>query len=277
MDSIQNYLPYLIPAVIAAGSAYFFFNKKVEVLDAKVFKKFKLIEKIVISHNTAIYRFELPRKDAVLGLPIGQHVSVMAEINGKQISRSYTPITSDDVQGHFDLLIKSYPSGNISRLFSELKIGDEISVRGPKGTFNYTPNMCRSIGMLAGGTGITPMLQIIHAIVRNPNDKTQVSLIYGNVTEEDILLREELDELAKKHDNINIYHVLNKPPSGWSQGSGFITADMIRERCPPPASDIKMLICGPLPMVKAMTENLTELGYDKPRAVSKLSDQVFKF
>jgi cytochrome-b5 reductase len=45
-------------------------------------------------------------------------------------------------------------------LFSELKIGQEMAVRGPKGNFNYTPNMCRAIGMIAGGTGITPMLQV---------------------------------------------------------------------------------------------------------------------
>ncbi|KAI8643879.1 hypothetical protein BD408DRAFT_414035 [Parasitella parasitica] len=277
MDSVQSLLPYLIPAVIAAGSAYFFLNKQNEVLDAKVFKKFKLAEKIVISHNTAIYRFALPHKDARLGLPIGQHVSVMSEINGKQISRSYTPTSSDDDLGHFDLLIKSYPAGNISRLFSELKVGDEMAVRGPKGNFNYTPNMCRAIGMIAGGTGITPMLQIIHAICKNPNDKTQVNLIFGNVSEEDILLLEELDHLAKEHDNINVYHVLNKPPANWTQGVGFVTADMIREHCPAPAEDIKILLCGPLPMVKAMTEILTELGYDKPRAISQLSDQVFKF
>ncbi|KAI8086995.1 uncharacterized protein B0P05DRAFT_533240 [Gilbertella persicaria] len=277
MDSVQSVLPYLIPAVIAAGSAYFFMNKKSEVLDAKVFKKFKLAEKIVISHNTAIYRFALPRKDAVLGLPIGQHVSVMAEINGKQISRSYTPTSSDDDRGYFDLLVKSYPMGNISRLFSELKVGDEMSVRGPKGNFNYTPNMCRAIGMIAGGTGITPMLQIIRAICKNPNDKTKVNLIFGNVSEEDILLREELNELAKNNENLTVYHVLNTPPANWTQGVGFVTADMIREQCPAPASDIKMLLCGPLPMVKAMTEHLIELGYDKPRAVSQLSDQVFKF
>ncbi|KAG2236849.1 hypothetical protein BDF21DRAFT_378706 [Thamnidium elegans] len=277
MDSIQSILPYLVPVVLAAGTAYFFVNKKSEVLDAKVFKNFKLSEKIVISHNTAIYRFALPRKDACLGLPIGQHVSVMAEINGKQISRSYTPTTSDDDLGHFDLLIKSYPQGNISKRFSELKIGDEMAVRGPKGNFNYTPNMCSAIGMIAGGTGITPMLQIIHAICKNPADKTKVSLIFGNVSEEDILLREELDELAQKHDNISVYHVLNTPPVGWTQGSGFVTAEMIKEHCPAPAKDIKMLLCGPLPMVKAMTENLIELGYDKPRGASQLADQVFKF
>jgi hypothetical protein len=52
------------------------------------------------------YRFGLPNKDDVLGLPIGQHISIMAEINGKQISRSYTPTSLDEDKGHFDLLIK---------------------------------------------------------------------------------------------------------------------------------------------------------------------------
>jgi len=45
-------------------------------------------------------------------------------------------------------------------MFSELAIGDTINARGPKGQFNYTPNMCREIGMIAGGTGLTPMLQV---------------------------------------------------------------------------------------------------------------------
>jgi cytochrome-b5 reductase len=137
--------------------------------------------------------------------------------------------------------------------------------------------MCRAIGMIAGGTGITPMLQIIHAIVKNPADKTKVNLIFGNVSEEDILLRDELEEIAKKHENISVYHVLNTPPENWTQGSGFVTADMIKEQCPAPANDVKVLLCGPLPMIKAMTEHLVDLGYDKPRAVSQLSDQVFKF
>jgi cytochrome-b5 reductase len=50
--------------------------------------------------------------------------------------------------------------GNISKMFGELSIGDTVNVRGPKGQFNYSPNMCRAIGMIAGGTGITPMLQV---------------------------------------------------------------------------------------------------------------------
>ncbi|KAI7881328.1 ferredoxin reductase-like protein [Lichtheimia hyalospora FSU 10163] len=277
MDSLGGYLPYAVSGLLAAGSAYFFLSRKKPILDPKAYKNFKLVEKIVISHNTAVYRFALPRKDDILGLPIGQHISVMAEINGKEISRSYTPTSSDEDLGHFDLLIKSYPTGNISKLFGELKLGDSVAVRGPKGNFNYQPNMVRAIGMIAGGTGITPMLQIIRAICKHPEDKTIVNLIFANVNEEDILLKKELDELAAKHDNFNVYYVLNNPPAGWTGGVGFVTADMIREHCPAPAKDVKILLCGPPPMIKAMTTATGELGYDKPRAVSKLEDQVFKF
>ncbi|KAI9320852.1 hypothetical protein BX666DRAFT_2017853 [Dichotomocladium elegans] len=277
MDSIAPYLPYAVSALIAASTAYYFVNRKQAVLDPKLYKNFKLVEKIVITHNTAIYRFALPHKDDILGLPIGQHISVMAEINGKEISRSYTPTSSDEDLGHFDLLIKSYPTGNISKLFGELQLGDSVAVRGPKGNFNYTPNMVRAIGMIAGGTGITPMLQIIRAICRNPQDKTKVDLIFANVNVDDILLKQELDELAAKHANFNVYYVLNNPPEGWTGGVGFVTPDMIRKYCPAPAKDIKILLCGPPPMIKAMTTATVELGYEKPRAVSKLEDQVFKF
>ncbi|KAI8578489.1 hypothetical protein K450DRAFT_247132 [Umbelopsis ramanniana AG] len=277
MDSIQSLLPYIISGAAVAAAAYFLVNKKQPALDPKVYKKFKLIEKIIISHNTALYRFGLPNKDDVLGLPIGQHISIMAEINGKQISRSYTPTSLDEDKGHFDLLIKSYPTGNISKYVGELKVGDSISVRGPKGTFNYTPNLVREFGMIAGGTGITPMLQIIRAVLRNPNDTTKINLIFANVNDEDILLKKEIDELARKHSNFNVHYVLNNAPANWTGGVGFVTPDMIKQYCPAPAKDIKILLCGPPPMISAMTKATTELGYDKPRAVSKLEDQVFKF
>lgn len=55
------------------------------------------------------YRFGLPRPDDILGLPIGQHISVEAEIGGKKVVRSYTPTSSDDDKGHFDLMVKVCP------------------------------------------------------------------------------------------------------------------------------------------------------------------------
>ena len=192
-------------------------------------------EKTIVSHNVAIYRFGLPRPTDILGLPIGQHISLAATIEGqpKEVLRSYTPISSDNETGFFDLLIKSYPQGNISKYMSGLNVGDTMKVKGPKGAMVYTPNMVRHIGMIAGGTGITPMLQIIKAIIRNRprnggNDTTKVDLIFANVNQDDILLQEELDKLEKEDDGFRVYYVLNNPPENWNGGVGFVTPDMIK-------------------------------------------------
>jgi cytochrome-b5 reductase len=240
------------------------------------YRRFQLVKKTVISPNTALYRFSLGSPDASLGLDIGRHISVMAHIDGKEVVRSYTPTSSNSDLGYFELLIKSYPTGNVSKRIGELRIGDSIHVRGPKGNFYYKENMVAELGMVAGGTGITPMWQITQAILTNPNDRTRISLIFANVNEEDILLKKELDQLTKD-DRFKVYYVLNNPPQGWTGGVGFVTADMIRQHLPPPRSDVKILLCGPPPMMKAMSECCEQVGFDKSRAVSKADDQVYKF
>ena len=162
-------------------------------------------------------------------------VAATLEVKGeqKEIVRSYTPISSDENRGYFDLLIKSYPTGNISRHMATLKLGDTMKVKGPKGAMVYTPGLVKRFGMIAGGTGITPMLQIIRAIVRGRprnggNDTTEVDLIFANVKPEDILLKEDLDSLAKEDPGFRVYYVLNEPPENWDGGVGFVTADMIK-------------------------------------------------
>ena len=131
-------------------------------------------------------------------------------------------------------MIKSYPTGNISRHLATLKVGDKMKVRGPKGAMVYTPNMVRRFGMIAGGTGITPMLQIVQAIRRGrkSGDKTVVDLIFANVDDKDILLREDIDKIAAEDERINVYYVLNNPPEKWDGGVGFVTADMIKVSLP---------------------------------------------
>lgn len=146
--------------------------------------------------------------------------------------RSYTPISGDEQPGHFDLLVKSYPTGNISKYLASLHVGQTVRFRGPKGAFVYTPNMVRHFGMIAGGTGITPMLQIIKAIIkgREAGDKTEVDLIFANVTQQDILLKEDLDRLAEEDPGFRVHYVLDKPPEGWTGGVGYVTSDMIKVR-----------------------------------------------
>ena len=273
-----------------------------KVLKPDQFQEFELTEKTICSHNVAIYRFRLPRPQDILGLPIGQHISLAANITGqpKEVVRSYTPISSDENLGYFDLLIKAYPQGNISAYMAGLKIGQTMKVKGPKGAMVYSPNMCRRIGMIAGGTGITPMLQIIRAIVRGRprnggKDTTEVDLIFANVNPDDILLKEDLDKLAKEDDKFRVYYVLNNPPEKWDGGVGFVTPEIIKvlyiripqccriytktrqSHLPAPSDDMKLLLCGPPPMVSAMKKATESLGYKKARPVSKLEDQVFCF
>lgn len=112
---------------------------------------------------------------------------------------------------------------------ASLKVGETIKVKGPKGAMVYTPNLVRHFGMIAGGTGITPMLQIIRAVIRgrSTGDKTEIDLIFANVNEEDILLKEDLDELAKSDKGFRVQYVLNNPPEKWNGGVGFVTPEMI--------------------------------------------------
>ena len=109
------------------------------------------------SHSHS-YRFKLPTPNSILGLPIGQHISISAnlpttnpegEAIRKDFLRSYTPISGDHQPGYFDLLIKSYPTGNISKYMASLIVGQTIKVKGPKGAMVYTPNMVRHFGMIA--------------------------------------------------------------------------------------------------------------------------------
>ncbi|CUM62718.1 uncharacterized protein PRCAT00000274001 [Priceomyces carsonii] len=282
-DSEPNPLPifFTVLAIIGGFISLYFYKqakKNRPILIPDQFQKFPLIQKTKVSHNSSIYRFGLPRPTDRLGLPIGQHISIGTIIDGKEVVRSYTPISTDDQLGHFDLLIKTYDKGNISRHVESKEVGDHVEIRGPKGFFTYKPNMVECFGMIAGGTGIAPMYQIISSVLRNPEDKTKIYLVYANITHDDILLIRELEALAENHpDQFKIHFVLNNPPEDWKGSVGFVTEEIMNKHLPKPTENTNLLICGPPPMVSAMKKAAQALGYPKAKPVSKLGDQVFVF
>ncbi|KAG2495238.1 hypothetical protein HYH03_006511 [Edaphochlamys debaryana] len=232
-------------------------------LNPTEFQQVPLVEKTQLTHNTVRLRFALPDSDMRLGLPIGQHITFLAQdAEGKDVYRPYTPVSDDDQLGCVDFVIKLYPEGKMSQILARMALGQTMAMKGPKGRFTYEPNMVKKFGMIAGGTGITPMFQVINAILKNPKDTTKISLLYGNLSEQDILLRKELDQLEAMHgDRLSVYHVLNSVPPGWQGGAGFITRDMISKQFGEPSQSIMTLRCGPTPMCAAMQEHLTALGY----------------
>ncbi|XP_062175216.1 NADH--cytochrome b5 reductase 1-like isoform X2 [Alnus glutinosa] len=217
---------------VSAGFLYYA-NINRGCLNPKKFIEFKLVKKTQLSHNTAKFRFALPTASSVLGLPVGQHVLCRGkDSEGEQVVRPYTPITLDSDVGYFELVVKMYPKGKMSHHFREMQEGDCLPVKGPQGRFKYKPGQARAFGMLAGGSGITPMFQ------------------------------EELDAFASKFPSrFKVYYVLNQPPVPWNGGTGFVSKEMIQTHCPAPAKDIQILRCGPPAMNKAMAAHLNELGY----------------
>lgn len=247
-----------------------------------------LIEKEELSHDTRRFRFDLPSPSHVLGLPVGQHIYLSAQVNGNLVVRPYTPVTSDEDKGHFDLVIKVYFSnvhpkfpdgGKMSQHLEKLAIGDKILVRGPSGRLEYkgdgkfaikktktseaVVSRYNKVGMIAGGTGITPMLQLMEAVCRDPSDQTECSLLFANQTEQDILCRDRLEELQRSHpDRIKVWYTVDKAGPGWNYSVGFVSGDMIAEHLPPPSPDTLILMCGPPPMINfACTPNLDKLAY----------------
>jgi len=99
--------------------------------------------------------------------------------------------------------------------------------------------------MIAGGTGITPMLQVIREILSNPEDTTEINLIFANQTERDIILRDELDALDYLYPNFNVFYTLDRAPRQWKNGTGFVSQEMIQEHISSPEDDVLVLVCGP--------------------------------
>mmetsp|Transcript_738 Transcript_738/g.2013 ORF Transcript_738/g.2013 Transcript_738/m.2013 type:complete len:292 (-) Transcript_738:43-918(-) len=263
----ENWVAFAITFVVAAAlQVYMFARKALKTkawLNPEQYQPLRLAQKRNLNHNTLFLRFELPSPNMRLGLPIGQHISFMAkDDDGKDVYRSYTPVSDDDQLGSVDFVIKVYPQGKMTQVLDKMRVGETLMMRGPKGRLQYVPNMKKHIGMLAGGTGITPMYQVLNAIVKNPSDTTSVSVVFGNITEEDILLRTELDNLVKQYPNrVKVHYVLDKPPAGWTGGSGYITADVMKAHLPPPGPGTLVLRCGPGPMMDAMKKALDSIGY----------------
>ncbi|THX90432.1 hypothetical protein D6D05_00420 [Aureobasidium pullulans] len=251
-------------------------------LKSTEFQPLPLVSKQILPGQGLVrLTFELPTPTTRLGLPIGQHVAIQAKIEEQTITRSYTPTSNDTDLGKLVLLIRLYDDGMLTgQYLAKLKVGDQVLFRGPKGAMKYQKGYAKKIGMVAGGTGITPHYQLIRSICEDPRDTTEVSLVYANRTEDDILLRSELDLWAKSYPkNLKVHFMLDNPPEGWQYGSGFITKDVLEQHMPAPSNDgsTKILLCGPPGMINATKKNLVELGWKKPGAVGKMTDDIFTF
>jgi len=166
------------------------------------------------THDTKILTFGLP-KSRTLGIPISSAILMSVPptpppkstvTKSKAMMRPYNPIHIEH-EGSFELLIKIYPEGIAGQYVDSLQVGDMVNFKQTKTNIKKPPLQypfpegVSQITMLAGGTGIAPMYQALVPLLKQNQNQNQhdqeIRLLYGNKTPQDILLKKELDELAK--------------------------------------------------------------------------------
>lgn len=151
--------------------------------------------------------------------------------------------------------------------------------------YKWVPNQFDAVTLVAGGAGITPCYQLIQGILNNPTDKTKIRLVFGVNSEEDVLLRKELEGLENRFgkDRFSAVYAVSSGMSGSDSRfrKGYVTEELLKEVAVPASSNTKIMVCGPPPMEEALLGKkgfgpgarsggiLTKLGYRK--------DQIHQF
>lgn len=203
-----------------------------------------------LNHNSGIFTFSIPPMVYLIKPPISCYFKARFPALNPSFAHSYTPIHMKDYSaGMINFLVKRYQMGLMSNAFFTLKAGEFIELKGPFQKYPIETTSKKTIGMIAGGTGITPMLQIIEHVLESPeHDRPLLFLLYANVSEEDILLKETIDGLAKNNSDIlKVKYVIDKSNDNakWDGYRGHISVKMIAESLPEPSDETVILVSGP--------------------------------
>ena len=249
-------------------------------LQPRHWKNAVLYSKSNVSWDTRLFTFKLDHEDQQLGLPVGQHVltKLRDPATREVIIRSYTPISPTSKKGFVDVLVKVYfdtkvrKGGKMSQAMDSLPIGHPIEFKGPLGKFEYLGRgRCSMNGrerdvktfiMISGGTGITPMHQILSKIMDDDDDPTRCIVVNGNRMLEDILCKAEFDAFAATNvDKCELYYTLTQAPDGWEGLQGRIAAPLLKKhagRKSHGVSEAMVLVCGPEALEKSVHQALLD-------------------
>jgi len=183
-----------------------------------------------LSHDTKLYRF-VPAKTTKVLPPFraGQYIGLSVEINGVRTARPYSIVSSPNQHAYYELGIRRKEGGFVSvYLYENLKVGDIVQSTEPLGNFYYNRVFHgNNLVFIAGGCGITPFISML----RDISEKLlplNIWLLFGCLTEKDILFREELEDLRSRRNNFRFDCILSEEDADWGGECGFITQEKIR-------------------------------------------------
>lgn len=258
-----------------------------------------LVNRKEYNYDTTVYTFGLPEGKS-LELPVCACLLLKApgkgrkegggkdDFDGSDAVRPYTPTSSNEMLGAFELMVKRYDGGAVSQYLFGLKPGED-SVEFKHIKFNvksqYPFDGKKSFTMLAAGSGITPMYQALHKIMSTPGDDRKVTLIYGNKSAEDVLLKDEIDAWAKQQpDRLKVIHVVGTTPDAPLSDDaqeklsplaatlkpGWVDEAKIKEFAFAPSDDTMIFVCGLPPMYNILCGPRTEKEVAEGTVLQKL-------
>ena len=198
----------------------------------------------------------------------GQHMDVrLTAEDGYQAQRSYSIASAPEVD-RLELTVERLTDGEVSPyLVDELRPGDLLELRGPiGGWFTWKAADGGPLLLLAGGSGLVPLMAMLRHR-RAAGSRVPACLLYSSRSIEDVIYREELEQLAAAADGLRVHHTLTRSqPAGWGGYSRRLDRPMLEEVAWRPAQKPSVYICGPTSFVEAAAQILVDLGHD-PRSV----------
>ncbi len=193
----------------------------------------------------------------------GQHLDVrLTAEDGYLAERSYSIASAPGEP--VAITVERLDDGEVSPyLVDEAREGDRFEVRGPiGGYFVWNASAREPLLLVAGGSGVVPLMAMIrHRAAAGSTAPTR--LLYSSRTLEDVIYREELDELAARRDGLEIFHTLTRTqPEGWSGYGRRIDAEMLGEVAWPARDAPQVFVCGSTRFVDTAADGLVALGYE---------------
>ena len=198
----------------------------------------------------------------------GQHYDIrLTAEDGYQAQRSYSIASEPEREGEVDITVERINDGEVSTYLHEVIVpGDRIEARGPiGGYFVWEATMTEPLLLIAGGSGIVPLMSMIrHRAAAGA--KSPMSLLYSSRNFEDIIYYNELEKLRSADSGPQVFHTLTRSqPAGWKGYARRIDPDMLKEFAGPLGRSVQVFICGPTLLVEAAANALVKIGIKSDR------------
>ncbi|NCN39884.1 ferredoxin--NADP reductase [bacterium] len=211
------------------------------------------------------FAFEIPKDlESKFKYESGQFVSFFLDINGETLSRSYSLSSAPGVDSEFQVTVKRVPGGKGSNfLCDHVQVGHQLRVAPPSGHFFKFKEGTTNFVLFGGGSGITPLYSILkYVLAKKP--EAQVTLVYANRSEDQIIYKEELKSWAEKYSSrFQIHHLLSQPTAAWETPTSKITADWIKAFAKNLNPKTEVYVCGPDGYMELCKNSLLQLDFPK--------------